>query len=127
MSNLVEALQRIVNSIPESSDGIFNSSELLQETKEELLRLLLQTSKVNESQAQGIVTADTAYWRNPDLEPPPIGTKLTVISWGSVQMEAQWTRDANEVFAAWAPLIKKPPWLIDRLNQHYRRNIRDSN
>ncbi|TXH12232.1 MAG: hypothetical protein E6R03_13265 [Hyphomicrobiaceae bacterium] len=77
------------------------------------------------STKHAVVTAPVAFWHNPDTDPPPLGRKITVMSWGGIQLETVGSTSTKTEFAAWAPLIDKPDWLVERLQRHYQRNMRD--
>jgi hypothetical protein len=47
------------------------------------------------------------YWRYPDIEPPPRGRKLLILTSGGVAAMGDWMDDSN--FEAWSPLPKKRP------------------
>ena len=46
------------------------------------------------------------YWRDPEQEPPPRGSKLLILTSGGVAVIGDWIDDSN--FVAWSPLPKKP-------------------
>lgn len=45
------------------------------------------------------------YWRDPEQEPPPRGSKLLVLTSGGVAVMGDWMDDSN--FVAWSPLPRK--------------------
>ena len=45
------------------------------------------------------------YWRDPEHEPPPRGSKLLVLTSGGVAVIGDWVDDSN--FVAWSPLPRK--------------------
>lgn len=45
------------------------------------------------------------YWRSPEIEPPPKGTKIMALTSGGVAVFGEWMDDSN--FVAWTPLPKK--------------------
>lgn len=45
------------------------------------------------------------YWRDPDIEPPPRGRKLLILTSGGVAVFGDWMDDSN--FVAWSPLPRK--------------------
>lgn len=47
-----------------------------------------------------------AYWRDPAIEPPPLGRKLLLLTSGGVAALGDWMTDSN--FVAWSPLPKRP-------------------
>lgn len=47
------------------------------------------------------------YWRDPDIEPPPRGKKLLILTSGGVAAIGDWMDGSN--FEAWSPLPKKRP------------------
>jgi hypothetical protein len=51
-------------------------------------------------------TAGTVYWRFPESDPPPRGTKLLILTSGNVTVVGDWIDSSN--FVAWSPMPKKP-------------------
>ena len=52
-------------------------------------------------------TTGVVYWRDPEQEPPPRGSKLLILTSGGVAVFGEWMDDSN--FVAWSPLPKKRP------------------
>jgi hypothetical protein len=50
-------------------------------------------------------TSGQVYWRDPQAEPPPRGTKIMALTSGNVAVFGEWRDDSNLV--AWTPLPKK--------------------
>ena len=50
-------------------------------------------------------TSGVVYWRDPEQEPPPRGSKLLILTSGGVAVFGEWMDDSN--FVAWSPLPKK--------------------
>lgn len=51
------------------------------------------------------VTAEVAYWRDPEVDPPPTGNIL-LLTRGGVLVSGRWRDDGG--FVAWAPKPKVP-------------------
>lgn len=51
-------------------------------------------------------TAGTVFWRSPEDDPPPRGTKLLILTSGGVTVVGDWIDSSN--FVAWSPMPKKP-------------------
>ena len=95
----------------------FDIKALLNQFKSEL--------EVKHSTKHSVIVANSVHWFNPDTHPPLKGKKLTVLTWGGIQINSEWGSGPNgeDPYAAWAPLIEKPAWLKERLERHYLRNV----
>jgi hypothetical protein len=47
----------------------------------------------------------TVYWRDPDKEVPPRGTKLLILTSGGVTVIGDWITTSN--YIAWSPMPKR--------------------
>ena len=56
------------------------------------------------------VAAADVGWRNPAVDPPPLGVRMMLFTTGGVAIMGLWEADSNLV--AWAPYPKRPPGLI---------------
>lgn len=59
------------------------------------------------------VAADVAEWRHPSDAPPPLGTKLLILTRGGVCVIGKWSKQEGSV--AWSPLPKISPLLREKL------------
>lgn len=69
-----------------------------------------------------VVVAGTSQWRDPEVDLPVAGSKLSLLTWGSLQIVGDWgprLKDGSYPYAAWAPLISRPPWLKERIYSRY--------
>lgn len=70
------------------------------------------THKVNN--LEGIVVTNDVTWKNPEVEPPPRGRKINVLTIGGIAIQAYWSdRAKKDGFIAWYPLIDVPDWARD--------------
>lgn len=58
-------------------------------------------------------TSGEAVWRLPDVEPPPGGSKILLLTMGGVCVMGTWMNNAG--FVAWAPLPALTPEVKERL------------
>ena len=58
--------------------------------------------------------APVAEWLDPEVYPPPRGTKILLLTSWEVVVLGHWN-DADCI--AWAPLMRKPVWLLQRLRE----------
>lgn len=57
-------------------------------------------------------TTDPTTWQDPDLNPPPRGCKLHLLTTGLVAVHGEW---ADGIYVAWTWLPKIPQELKDKL------------
>jgi hypothetical protein len=50
-------------------------------------------------------TSGEVFWRDPDDEPPPRGTKLLLLTTGGITVTGDWRDDSN--YKAWSPMPKQ--------------------
>lgn len=65
--------------------------------------------------------APVAEWLDPEVYPPPHGTKILLLTNWEVAVLGHWD-DVGCV--AWAPLMKKPEWLQKRLRERRLNNAK---
>jgi hypothetical protein len=53
----------------------------------------------------------TAYWRDPAVEPPPMATKLLLLTPGATCVIGHWAHWC----VAWSPMPKRPEWLKTKM------------
>jgi hypothetical protein len=59
--------------------------------------------------------AGRAEWRDPQIQTPPGGAKVLLLSSAGVCVVGTWAEWAM----AWAPLPKMPDWLKDRVTKRW--------
>jgi hypothetical protein len=59
--------------------------------------------------------AGICEWRDPEEDPPPLGSKMLLLNPAGVACIGTWSR----VFIAWAPLPKIPPNVKQKLDKAY--------
>ena len=59
--------------------------------------------------------AGICEWRDPEEDPPPLGSKMLLLNPAGVACIGTWSR----VFIAWAPLPKIPPNVKQKLDEAY--------
>lgn len=74
---------------------------------------------VTVNNALGVATAESSHWLDPYVSPPPFGSNIMLLTWGSRQIEGNWGHDGHILYAAWAPKLSRPGWLKKRMYQHY--------
>ena len=65
--------------------------------------------QVSENVVLPAVAGTDVGWRNPAVEPPPLGVRMLLFTSGGVAVTGSWESDSNLV--AWAPYPKRPPGL----------------
>lgn len=83
--------------------------------------MLADAENAHLSPRHQVVSAIAPEWRNPEVEAPPVGRKITVMTWGGIQTETVGANNTAVEFAAWAPLIDKPDWLTEKLQARYKQ------
>lgn len=63
--------------------------------------------------------AMVACWRDPDIDPPPRGETLQLLTYNRQQVKGVWN---DTDYAAWAPLLKVPESISKRILLHFFRN-----
>lgn len=66
---------------------------------------------------QDVATANSAEWLDPEVNVPPRGCDVLILSKGGVLIRGHWRNDQGHL--AWSPLPKKPKWLQDKLRAAY--------
>lgn len=74
---------------------------------------------VSVSHMNRIATAQPGevYYRDPRVDPPPLGVMLNIYTTGGIQIKGLWRDDLG--YLAWAPLLKVPDWLRERAHIAY--------
>lgn len=75
-------------------------------------------SEVTVNTREGVASAETTTWTDPEITPAPLGVLVNILTLGGIQIKAPWKEDAG--FIAWAPMLKIPAWARDRINQRYK-------
>ena len=53
------------------------------------------------------LAAAPGEWRDPDVDPPPIGSKVQLLTHTGIAIHGKWYPEGR--FIGWAPLLKIPP------------------
>ena len=56
--------------------------------------------------------APVAWWHDPDIYPPPRGTKIQLLTEGGIAVYGEWR---DEGYDAWAPCMQVPTALKDKI------------
>ena len=64
-----------------------------------------------------VVTALEPEWRNPDVDPPPRGSTIWMLTRGGIGVRGTWSDDGS--YLAWSPMPAMPQWLKDKLHRAY--------
>lgn len=66
--------------------------------------------------------APVAEWLDPLVYPPPKGTKLQLLTDWGIAVYGHW-EDVG--YIAWAPLLQKPSWLLQRMRESRLKKAAD--
>ncbi len=61
------------------------------------------------------VTGPVAEWQDPEVNPPPMGSSMLLLTEGMTLVIGTWRIDGG--FVAWAPKPKIPPQLKRKLTE----------
>lgn len=70
--------------------------------------------------ADRFVSSSDPEWRDPDVDPPPPGAQVFLLTEGGVLVRGPYVKDAG--YLAWYPFFKKPEWLKQKLDAAFFRN-----
>lgn len=65
----------------------------------------------------GVAVGTVSVYHDPDIDPPPRGVQLWVMTKTGVLVRSVW--NDNSGFLAWAPLPDTPDWLKRKLTAAY--------
>ena len=68
---------------------------------------------------EGVATASHPSWYDPEVDRPPAGVLMNLLTVGGREVEGYWREGGG--FIAWSPKMKVPAWAKERMQQAYQQ------
>ena len=68
---------------------------------------------------EGVATAIHPSWYDPEVDRPPAGVLMNLLTVGGREVEGYWREGGG--FIAWSPKMKVPAWAKERMQQAYQQ------
>lgn len=107
----------------EESGFLVAVSSMREEEDRRFLELMREEAQTEDeglkANHEGVSTAVYPTWYDPEVDRPPAGVLMNLLTVGGREVEGYWREGGG--FIAWSPKMKVPAWAKERMQQAYQQ------